>query len=519
MSFALMYLQKIILGFRWVVLFILFLLYGKTESIIISSFFIFIFINLVWVLLFFYSLKQKYWIWLAVFDLFLSISILIILGGANNPFILYTFLSLLWFSTFLREKSVYSYTVFYVLTTLFIWFGLFYSSGGIEWTGQHHFLLKAVSVYLIYLIFYFLLKTIRETNKRWGQVARFIQRLNMVTAISELNMATEKVIKSVFKIEQVYICWFDTFVNDDWSVSYYTRVLIDQHYDRYKRKSVITIQDYLGKSQNFFFFPLSNLGDEKNTGAIIIPIKEKSAIKPFFYIYLHIIAASIVSQNKHIKLQQEVESAMKETVRKKMAQDMHDGLAQQLFFLSAQLFQVKNTLKQGNQDNMNDLICKMEDQVKQCHLEVRNYISYLRDEHRISNILDAIDQLLTRVKKTTGIEVELIVKGHVNEETVDIEEVIYRLIEECVNNSLKHATPTKVTVTIEATMVQWTVKITDNGKGMEQKVSQSTKKSYGMIGIHERVDSVGGNLFVRSTLGEGTEIVAIIPRGRIQAYV
>ncbi|MFV8826237.1 sensor histidine kinase [Alkalihalobacterium sp. APHAB7] len=429
-------------------------------------------------------------------------------------------MSLLWVSTFLREKSVYSYTVFYFLTTLFIWFGLFYSPERVESTGQHHFLLKAISVYLIYLIFYFLLKTLRETNKRWGQVARFIHRLNKVTTMIELNMATEKVIKTIFKLEQVYVCWFETFVSEEWSVSYYTRLLYDQKYDRYKGKSIITLQDYLGKSQNFFFFPISSVGDKKNTGAILIPIKDKSTIKRFVYIYLHIIAASILSQSKHIKLHQEVESAMKETVRKKMAQDMHDGLAQQLFFLSAQLFQVKNSIKQGDHENIHVLIDKMEDQVKHCHLEVRDYISYLRDEHKISNILDAIDQMLTRVKKTTGIEVELIVKGHVNEESVDIEEVIYRLVEECVNNSMKHASPTKIVVTIEATMVQWTVKITDNGKGMEKKVvTHSTRKSYGMIGIHERVDSVGGNLFVRSTEGKGTEIVAIIPRGRIQAYV
>ncbi|WP_100371625.1 sensor histidine kinase [Bacillus sp. FJAT-45037] len=511
-------LQKILLAFRWIVLFTLFILYGSTSFTL--SLLIFVSINLLWALLSLFpiKIKQQHWFLLSIVDLTVSIGIIFYLGEPDNPFILYSFLSVLWVSSFFKGKSIVQFTTLFTITSAVMWLWLFYISGSFQ--HQHHFFLKAISVYVVYLLAIWIVREVKKSYKRWGSVGIFIRTIGNLTSINELSFKAERLIKQLFNQSPVYVCWFNNQSSEDWSVSYYKRLLIDQKYDEYKKKSLVNLQDYLGNTQNFFFFPIISKNEKRNTGAVLISLKDKGLIKGIRPIYLHIISASILNQCKHIKLQQEVENSMKENVRKKMAQDMHDGLAQQLFFLSAQLFQVKNKVNKSDDDHLKIMIDKMEQQVKQCHLEVRDYISYLRDEHQSENIIGAIEQMLNRVKKTTGINVDFHCRGHVVEEIVNIEEVIYRVIEEAVNNSLKHATPSHIDVNLEVTMVQWTIKVKDNGKGMDQKiVSTSTKESFGMIGLYERVESVGGNLFIRSQKGQGTEIVAIIPRGRIQAFV
>jgi NarL family two-component system sensor histidine kinase LiaS len=199
-------------------------------------------------------------------------------------------------------------------------------------------------------------------------------------------------------------------------------------------------------------------------------------------------------------------------VRKKMAQDMHDGLAQQLFFLSAQLYRIKQGISQVITEQMAAAIEQMEEQVKKCHLEVRGYIHYLRDDREASHLFDAVRQLLERITAGSGIEIQYTTRGRVVEESLAIEEAIYRFVEEATYNVMKHASATRVEVNLEVTAVQWTIRLRDNGVGFSPELCKQKAGSFGLVGMNERIQRVGGTVTIRSHPKAGTEVAAIIPR-------
>jgi signal transduction histidine kinase len=91
--------------------------------------------------------------------------------------------------------------------------------------------------------------------------------------------------------------------------------------------------------------------------------------------------------------------------------------------------------------------------------------------------------------------------------------MIYRIIQEAFTNVTKHAKATHVHVTIQHERQSLRCSVKDNGAGFDvSSLSARTGEGgLGMIGIRERLNSVGGTLSLKSTIGRGTELVMIIP--------
>ncbi|XOS91088.1 sensor histidine kinase [Brevibacillus laterosporus] len=201
--------------------------------------------------------------------------------------------------------------------------------------------------------------------------------------------------------------------------------------------------------------------------------------------------------------------------RKQMAEDMHDSLAQQLFFLSAQLYYVKQMLYPVMNEEMSATIDQMEEQMKECHLKVRGYIQHLRFNREAEPLFDAIRDMGERILKGTGVQLHYVTKGIVLEESLAVEEAIYRVVEEALYNMLKHAKADQVEVYLEATSVQWTLQIKDNGIGFTTDSVHASNRSFGISNMRERMKRVGGTITIRSVEQQGTEITAFIPRGGV----
>jgi signal transduction histidine kinase len=90
---------------------------------------------------------------------------------------------------------------------------------------------------------------------------------------------------------------------------------------------------------------------------------------------------------------------------------------------------------------------------------------------------------------------------------------VYRIIQEAITNVTRHAKATHVHVTIQHERQTLRCSVKDNGVGFDVSSlsARSGEGGLGMIGIRERLNSVGGTLSLLSTLGRGTELVIIIP--------
>jgi signal transduction histidine kinase len=126
----------------------------------------------------------------------------------------------------------------------------------------------------------------------------------------------------------------------------------------------------------------------------------------------------------------------------------------------------------------------------------------------------AVEALAARVGEATGIRVELDLDlayehGRADSRHVpELESAVYRLIQESVNNAVKHAKAGEIRIELEEDEEHVIVRVSDDGHGFDP---EATGDGFGLIGMRERVEQVAGELDVESVPGDGTVITARLP--------
>jgi signal transduction histidine kinase len=94
-----------------------------------------------------------------------------------------------------------------------------------------------------------------------------------------------------------------------------------------------------------------------------------------------------------------------------------------------------------------------------------------------------------------------------------IEVAIYRVAQEALNNVVKHASASRVVVAVRRTGSSLRCAIRDDGVGFDVAATLASpdRRGLGLIGVRDRLASVGGKLAIRSAPGGGTELLAIVP--------
>jgi signal transduction histidine kinase len=90
----------------------------------------------------------------------------------------------------------------------------------------------------------------------------------------------------------------------------------------------------------------------------------------------------------------------------------------------------------------------------------------------------------------------------------EVEDTVYRLVQEALNNAVHHGEAQRVAVEVSEEAGSLRVRVSDDGKGFDPEVRTD---GFGLIGMRERAELAGGTLELRSAPGAGTTIVAAIP--------
>jgi signal transduction histidine kinase len=115
--------------------------------------------------------------------------------------------------------------------------------------------------------------------------------------------------------------------------------------------------------------------------------------------------------------------------------------------------------------------------------------------------------------RSAGIEPRLMVSERLERLPSDLEIALYRLVQESVNNIVKHAQAKTLDLTLERTDDGLQLSIADDGVGIAD-LEYAKRLSHGLAGMMHRVRSVGGSFDVRSQLGKGTRIDVFVPLAR-----
>jgi signal transduction histidine kinase len=197
--------------------------------------------------------------------------------------------------------------------------------------------------------------------------------------------------------------------------------------------------------------------------------------------------------------------------RARLAREIHDTLAQGLVGISSQLDAVAMCMPE-DESQARTYLGVAQRMARHSVTEARRSVMDLRasilDEHDLGAALQSGAQVWTA---GSGVQVEVSVTGRHGALPQEMEQHLLRIAQEAVTNALKHASATRIWIKLTTEGRQIRLRIVDNGRGFEQKDVFSSLGHFGLLGIRERADRLGGEMRLASHPGEGTEVEVTAP--------
>ncbi|WNF22624.1 sensor histidine kinase [Mesobacillus jeotgali] len=200
-----------------------------------------------------------------------------------------------------------------------------------------------------------------------------------------------------------------------------------------------------------------------------------------------------------------------EDERKRLSREIHDGPAQMMANVMMRSDLIERVYKERGAEEAIQEIRSMKKMVRSALYEVRRIIYDLRpmalDDLGLVPTLKKYLQTIEEYHRTTRIQFTNL--GDDRRLPSNYEVALFRIIQESVQNALKHAEAMTVQVKLDIKSEQIMAVIKDDGKGFD--INESKPESFGLLGIRERVELLEGELTIHSKIGTGTLVIIQIP--------
>ena len=211
---------------------------------------------------------------------------------------------------------------------------------------------------------------------------------------------------------------------------------------------------------------------------------------------------------------QEITRAQEEE-RKRIARELHDSTAQTLL---AMMNQLNMAIEKGKKspEEMTAFLCGIHGQLRSALDEVRQFSMNLRPSVLDDlGLVPALDLVASEFQKEhRDIRVKLYAPDQMQRIDTEIELVLFRIAQEALNNTGKHAHATRVHIGLESDEHKILLRVEDNGVGFAApKLPGSLLKQgkLGLISMLERAQLVNGTMEVQSSPGNGTALTVTVP--------
>lgn len=204
------------------------------------------------------------------------------------------------------------------------------------------------------------------------------------------------------------------------------------------------------------------------------------------------------------------QAAIEQDVRRQVARELHDRVAQTL---TGMLVDVENFKSQ--QVGWDDVLKELElvqSSTRQVLANLRQLLHDLRGEDQVGEgFVEAMQELLSRFEQKTTISAQLDVSpGWPSVLTPPASLNLYRIVEEALANVRMHSGARSVRIVLECRADLLTLMVGDDGRGLDTDVTRPA--GLGTLGMKERALFLGGQLNIESEAGVGTTVRAVFPR-------
>jgi len=195
-----------------------------------------------------------------------------------------------------------------------------------------------------------------------------------------------------------------------------------------------------------------------------------------------------------------------------IARDLHDGPLQELIAATYTIQSLMNSSPEDMKESLRQVRIGLQNQIR----ELRAYASTLRPptlhklglEKTIRSHMDEFRQKYPHIQ----VQLEMKQSGELLPEAIRL--AFFRIYQEALNNIVRHAQASRITVRFHKNNAEASLLVQDNGIGFNPPPSifeLASDGHLGLLGIQERVDAIGGKLQVISTPGHGTSVHVSVP--------
>jgi signal transduction histidine kinase len=207
--------------------------------------------------------------------------------------------------------------------------------------------------------------------------------------------------------------------------------------------------------------------------------------------------------------------------RNRVAREIHDGLGHALIAINVQLEKALVYYDKQPQEAL-QAISDAKRVVKETLQDVRRSVRTLRAEQEPFACIHGIALLVEQLRKN-ALEGDFEVSGDEERFSNLALLTLYRVAQEAFTNIQKHAQASRVQVSLHFTEEEALLSICDNGRGIdaEHRLQQEarTQEGYGLRGIRERLELVGGTFHLESQAGSGTRLLVTVTRTGLAAHI
>lgn len=193
--------------------------------------------------------------------------------------------------------------------------------------------------------------------------------------------------------------------------------------------------------------------------------------------------------------------------RNRLARELHDSVSQQLFAASMMMSAITES-KPVSDDRETKQLKLVEETIHQSQLEMRALLLHLRPAAlKGKSLQEGVQELLVELMQ----KVTMNIKWKVESIPLDkgVEDHLFRILQESVSNTLRHAKATSLDVLLIKRDDFVIMRVSDDGIGFE--VDDEKTGSYGLQNMHERAVEIGGTLKVVSLKNKGTRLEVKVP--------
>ena len=256
--------------------------------------------------------------------------------------------------------------------------------------------------------------------------------------------------------------------------------------------------------------PLTSRGEV--VGVLTIATRSRKTISKTELQMLVSVAAGAGTAIENARLHSNVRRLAVLEERERIGMDLHDGTIQSIYGVGLALENARMLLRE-NPKGAEDRLQKAMEDLDHTIRDIRSYILDLRPRQlQGESLIEGLGRLVSEFRQNTMVEVSLAAPKEPLSDLPQLHAMsLFHICQEALANIAKHAKASKVTIDLWTTSDRVLLEVSDNGQGFDLDKTSKTV-GHGLANMQTRVQNVGGDVDITSAIGEGTSILAWVPR-------